>query len=78
MLKTARVAVHMKHALPSALRLYAVALNGERMERLPLEKLDDGVRFILDTSKLKHGPTTFFELVDEGGLSDKGTLKEAA
>jgi hypothetical protein len=42
--------------------LYALALNGERREQLPLTWQDGRLQIHLDTGNLKHGPTSFFEL----------------
>ncbi len=42
--------------------LYALALNGEHRERLPLAWEEGRLRIHLDTASLKHGPTSFFEL----------------
>ena len=44
------------------LTLYALKLNGERAETLPVERTAKGIKFKLDTNQ-PHGPTTFFELV---------------
>ena len=46
--------------------LYALAIDGTRSERLPLDPAVDGRLSIrIDTSKLAKGPTPFFELVRE-------------
>jgi hypothetical protein len=42
--------------------LYALALNGERRERLPLTCENGRLKIHLDTATLKQGPTSFFEL----------------
>jgi hypothetical protein len=65
LMRTARVDARLRHAEPKKLALYALRLNGERAERLPLAIAADAVTFSLDTAALKHGPTTYFELVIE-------------
>jgi hypothetical protein len=69
LLRAGSVTLHLSHQNPGQLRLYAVALNGERSEVIPLERSATGIRFTLDTARLQRGPTTFFELVETGGLS---------
>lgn len=65
LLRTARVDARLRHAEPGKLTLYALRLNGERAEKLPLAIAANAVTFSLDTAALKHGPTTYFELVIE-------------
>ncbi|MEO5573977.1 MAG: beta-galactosidase [Gammaproteobacteria bacterium] len=60
---SARITLH--HKDPQGLQLYSTALNGKRMDVIPTEKVSGGLRFTLDTGKLSHGPTTYFELVNE-------------
>jgi len=47
------------------LKLYALALNGERRQELPVSHSEGKLRIQLDTAALKHGPTPFFELAAE-------------
>ena len=49
------------------LRCYALSLNGERKEEVPLTHTGDGSTFTLNMAKLKHGPTPFFEIIAENG-----------
>ena len=44
------------------LRCYALRINGIRTEELPLKRISGGYLLECDTSRLKHGPTPFFEL----------------
>lgn len=44
------------------LKLWALALDGSRTEPLPLAERDGVKHIAIDTGKLKHGPTVFFEL----------------
>lgn len=48
-----------------SLKLYALALNGERREEIPMTYDGGKLQINIDTAKLKHGPTPFFELVAE-------------
>lgn len=43
--------------------LYALSLNGERRERVPIEFSEGRLHINIDFSRLKKGPTTFFEIV---------------
>ena len=65
LIRTAAVTISLKHRFSNNLRLYSTTLNGKRMDTIPVEKITDGIRFTLDTSALSHGPTTYFELVEE-------------
>jgi hypothetical protein len=56
------VVVELESTTGAELVLYALKLNGERAETLPVERTASGIRFKLDTIQ-PHGPTTFFELV---------------
>ena len=52
-------------AKPGSWKLYALGLDGERLEELPLENADGKLSISFDTAKLKHGVTPFFELICE-------------
>lgn len=69
LIRTARVTLFLEHQKPGRLELYATALNGDRREAVPLQVVEGGVRFTLDTGGLQGGPTTFFELVEPAGSS---------
>ena len=45
--------------------MYPLHSNGERREKIELERVDGAVKIALDTSKLKNGPTVFFEIIAE-------------
>jgi len=65
LMRSGRVELELVHDAPERLSLYALALNGERREELPLTRFDSGIRFVLDTGELSEGPTPFFEIVEE-------------
>jgi hypothetical protein len=73
-LRTAKVTIRLLHKRPGRLQLYATGFNGLRRESVPVERTPDGIRFTLNTAALQHGPTTFFELVEEQEVSG---IKEA-
>ena len=47
------------------LKLFALGLNGERREQVPLKATPDGWSLEMDTATLSAGPTTYFELAEE-------------
>lgn len=65
LIKVSRVEMLLRHQHADQLTLYACNLRGERMEKLALAHQADAISFTLDISKLKHGATTYFELVLE-------------
>jgi hypothetical protein len=66
LMRTVRVDVQLRHAEPARLALYALRLDGERAEKIPMTSVDgSSVIFTLDTGALASGPTTFFELIEE-------------
>jgi hypothetical protein len=66
LMRNVSVDLQLRHVDPARLVLYALRLNGERAEKLPLKYgSENSVFIVLDTMAVKHGPTTFFELVLE-------------
>ena len=66
LLRNIRVELALRHENPATLSLYALRLNGERGEKIPMAVVDGAsVAFALDTSSLAAGPTTYFELVEK-------------
>lgn len=65
LMRPARVELTLHHQQPDTLRLYSASLNGERKNYIPVKLVPGGLRFTLDTYNLTHGPTTYFELVNE-------------
>lgn len=64
LLKTGRVSVRFKTPYADRLRLYLLDYSGRRLEEIAIQREADGIVIDLDTSKLSHGPTPFFELVE--------------
>ena len=64
MMKTGHLEATLAHTTGD-LKLYALALNGERRQVLPRAYKDGRFHISLNTAELNHGPTPFFELVRE-------------
>ena len=63
-LKTGKVTATLRNG-SSNLVCYALALNGTRLEKIPLKK-ENGVWHIeIDTAKLKQEPSVYYELIEE-------------
>ena len=62
LMKVGRLDATLQNAHGKNMALYALGLNGERRERLPLAWEEDRLKIHLDTASLEHGPTPFFEL----------------
>lgn len=60
--RTVNVEVTLKHKRAGALRMWALAANGERGEEIPLEVKDGRAAARIDTARLKAGPTPYFEV----------------
>ncbi|MDD5728697.1 MAG: beta-galactosidase [Victivallales bacterium] len=65
LLRVGQLESTLKNANGAKMSLYALGLDGSRREKLPLEYADGQLKIKLDTAKLKHGPTPFFELAAE-------------
>ncbi|WGG49136.1 hypothetical protein [Rugamonas sp. DEMB1] len=46
----------------ASLKVFSNKLNGSRGDPIPVVQEAGGISFTLDTSKLSHGPTTYFEI----------------
>ena len=44
------------------MKVYALGLDGERLQEMPTEKIAGGLRLKLDTAKIKNGPAHYFEI----------------
>ncbi len=60
--RTGTLSLSIRNGNPGTPKLYALGLNGERKEELPVSVGDGKIRVAVDTAKLKT-PTPFFELV---------------
>lgn len=59
------IAVKTPHA--GTMKAYALGLDGSRLAELPLSSISGGVELTVDTAKIPHGPSIFFELVKSCG-----------
>jgi hypothetical protein len=62
LMKVGRLDATLQNAHGKNMALYAIGLNGARRQRLPLAWKDGRLMIHLDTARLEHGPTSFFEL----------------
>ncbi len=65
LMKAGTLEVSLRIPPVAAMSVWAVAINGERREKLPVEMRDGAFLVRVDTSKLANGPTPFFEIVVE-------------
>ena len=62
LLRVCRLSAELKIADSEKFDLYALALSGERMQKLPLSAENGVLKIDIDTVKLNDGTTVFFEL----------------
>ncbi len=65
LMKTGKLEVNLKNSNAEKLSLYALGFDGSRREKLPVKAESGVLKISIDTSLLKDGPTSFFELVAE-------------
>ncbi|MRW93042.1 hypothetical protein GJ699_23875 [Duganella sp. FT80W] len=59
------VTLVLKNTNATALKVYSDTLRGQRGDSIAVTQVTGGISFTLDTSKLSHGPTTYFEIVTQ-------------
>ena len=62
LIKTAMVKLKLKNQNAAKLKVYSNTLRGKRGDVIPVAQESDGISFVLDTARLSHGPTTYFEI----------------
>jgi hypothetical protein len=62
LIKTIRIKLGLSSAYKTQLKVFSTNMRGQRIDQIAVERTQDGVSFYLDTSKLSHGPTTYFEI----------------
>lgn len=62
LIKTAVVRLKLKNQHAAKLKVYSNTLRGRRGDAIPVVQESDGISFVLDTARLSHGPTTYFEI----------------
>ena len=65
LLKTGTLNATLNNVNGAKMSLYALRMDGSQREKLPLTYGNGILAISLDTAKLKHGPTVFFELATE-------------
>jgi len=62
LIKTAKIKLKLKNQNAAQLKVFSNTLRGKRGDVIPLTYQADSISFVLDTAKLSHGPTTYFEI----------------
>ncbi|MPM53175.1 hypothetical protein SDC9_99940 [bioreactor metagenome] len=62
LLETGKLELSLKQS--PALRCFALGIDGERLEELPVKRGGTGLAVAIDTAKLKKGPSLYFEFAE--------------
>jgi len=62
LIRTATVKLKLRNHNAGQLKVFSNTLRGRRGDAIPVTQEADGISFVLDTDKLSHGPTTYFEI----------------
>ena len=62
LLETGTFSLALKQENASRMKLYALALDGSRIDEIPVRKIEGGIEFTIDTAKIRNGPSIYFEL----------------
>ncbi|RRJ95036.1 hypothetical protein Ga0100231_012665 [Opitutaceae bacterium TAV4] len=62
-MKTAKFSISLTTRAAGKIRCFALRLDGERMQELPVMVKNGTLTLDIDTAALTHGPTSFFELM---------------
>jgi hypothetical protein len=65
LLRTGILKFKFRNRNAGELKLYALGFDGSRREELPVKAKDGILNISIDSSKLKHGPSVFYELSTE-------------
>ncbi|TSA49459.1 MAG: hypothetical protein D4R48_03340, partial [Nitrosomonadales bacterium] len=65
LIRTAVVRLRLKNQYGQQLKVFSNTLRGKRGDAIPVIQEADGISFVLDTNKLSHGPTTYFEITSQ-------------
>ncbi len=63
LIRTAKVKLKLRNRNAAQLKVFSTTLSGKRGDVIPVNREADGIGFVLDTAKLSHGPTTYFEII---------------
>ena len=69
LIRTGKLLATLANANMANMSLYALAMNGERREKLPVSMEANLLKIELDTASMKDGPAIFFELIVEKAVS---------
>ena len=64
-MSTRSVTIRLTNVNAKTLKVYSTTLRGQRADAIPVLQQTNGISFTLDTGKLSHGPTTYFEVVSQ-------------
>jgi len=64
-IRNAKLRIYLKNKNGLQLKVYSTNLRGQRMDSISSTKDAGGIDFVLDTSKLSHGSTTYFEITSQ-------------
>lgn len=59
------VKLRLKNKYPAQLKLYSTTLRGIRGDLIAVTQESDGISFVIDSAKLSHGPSTYFEITSQ-------------
>lgn len=62
LMQTVKLKMNLKNNNAANLKVYSSTLRGTRGDSIPVMRGDGVMSFELDTAKLSHGPTTYFEI----------------
>ena len=65
LLETGTFSLAVRTEKAGKMTLYALGLDGRRLERIPVRKTADGIEFTLRTAEIRNGPSLYFELIEE-------------
>jgi len=65
LMRVAKFKLNFKNTHAASLKVYSTTLRGQRGDAIPVTQNADGLTVMLDTAKLNHGPTTYFEIVSQ-------------
>lgn len=64
-IRTTSIRLKLKTPFQNQLKVFSANLRGQRGDAIQVTRERDGISFVLDTAKLSHGPTTYFEITNQ-------------
>jgi hypothetical protein len=65
LIRAVMVNLKLKNQNAAILKVFSNNLRGQRGDAIPITRELDGISFVLDTARLSHGPTTYFEITSQ-------------